>query len=187
MDFTPFKTDELFSDPEAAAKEIDKVGFTGQFIRDSLFGAEMTFDQLIVKTEEVIDDTKKALAKDNIDLKKTYFKEITDLLPIIANARRKGGAASVLQSFKNWAAKTAKLENLRIVMKPPISRPPFVYEEIDFKATYSANSQKVGIQAWKDQIEKYAGTFNSSRQGLSHAEVVRSLEDLHRKLVNGCK
>lgn len=64
MDFTPFDADALFSDPEAAAKEIDKVWFTGQFIRDSQVGVEMTFDQLIAKVETVIDDTKKALIKD---------------------------------------------------------------------------------------------------------------------------
>ncbi|OTA07933.1 hypothetical protein A9Z42_0088700 [Trichoderma parareesei] len=187
MDFTPFESDALFSDPEAAAKEIDKVGFTGALGRDAQFGSEMNFDQLMPKVEEVIDKTTKALIRDKKDLTKTYLKEITDLLPIIANARRKGSAASMLQSFITWADKKAGFKNLTIVMKPPISRPPFVYEEIDFKATYNANSHRVGIQAWKEQIEEYANTFNSNRQSLSHARAVRLLEDLHRKLVNGCK
>ncbi|PTB63752.1 hypothetical protein BBK36DRAFT_1161698 [Trichoderma citrinoviride] len=187
MDFTPFETDALFSDPQAAAREIDKVGFTGQFMTDSLFGVDMTFDKVIAKVEAVIDDTKEAFAKDGRDLKKTYLKEMTDLLPIIANGRRKAGAAKIRLSFTKWAANKANLENLQIVMKDPISRPPFVYEQIDFDATYRANSQRVGIQAWEAAIKDYATVFNSKGQGLSHAKAIRSIEDLHKKLENDCK
>ncbi|KAL7904920.1 hypothetical protein GGI35DRAFT_190192 [Trichoderma velutinum] len=187
LDFTVF-TDELFSDPEAAAKEIDKVQFTGRFKDESQFKGAMSFDDIISSITDAIKKSQAALVEAGWDPNGGWFKEIKNLLPIVANARRYNRAIHQTQEFKKWIDGIPELRSLNVIMTDPIHRAPnFEYQKVDLHGTYNANRAVVGIEKWEVDIKTWAVIQNAQGSALGHVKCIRSLEKLEKRLNAGCK
>ncbi|KAM0459526.1 hypothetical protein ACHAPV_005234 [Trichoderma viride] len=186
-DFTVF-TDELFSDPEAAAKEIDNVHFTGKFEDESQFKGANTFEDIISSVTDAIKKSQAALVAAGRDPNGGWFKEIKNLLPIMANGRRYNRAIHLTKEFKAWLGDNPTLKFVNMQMTAPIHRPPnFVYQKVDLHGTYDANRAVVGIENWQYQIKTFAVIQNAQGSALGHVKCIRSLEKLEKKLDAGCK
>ncbi|EHK43108.1 hypothetical protein TRIATDRAFT_301044 [Trichoderma atroviride IMI 206040] len=186
-DFSVF-TDDLFSDPEAAAKEIDNVHFTGRFGSESQFEGAKSFDDIISSVTDAIKKSQAALTAAGRDPNGGWFKEIKNLLPIVANARRYNRAINLTKEFKAWLVENPTLKFVNVKMSAPIHRAPnFVYQKVDLHGTYDANRAVVGIENWQYGIKTFAVVQNSQGSALGHVMCIRSLEKLEKNLDAGCK
>jgi hypothetical protein len=180
-DFTVF-TDELFSDPKAAAKEIDKVHFTGKFKTESQFKGAEKFKDIISSVTGAIKKSQAALVAAGRDPKGGWFEEIKSLVSIAANARRYNRAIHLTAEFKAWFKKIPGLEFGDVVMAEPIHRAPFSYQKVDLHATYDANRAVVGIEEWQYKIKTFAVIQNAKGGGLGHVICIQALEKLEERL-----
>ncbi|KAK0758736.1 hypothetical protein N5P37_008219 [Trichoderma harzianum] len=186
-DFSVF-TDDLFSDPEAAAEKLDDVQFTGQFKGQSQFKGAIHVDDITSSIADAIEKSQAALVADGRDPNGGWFNEIKNLISIAANGRRYNRAINLIQEFKAWLKTILELEFVNVQMTGLIHRAPnFDYRKVDLHATYDANRAVVGIDKWEIPIKIFAVIQNSKGSALGHVNCIRLLEKLEKRLNAGCK